>query len=99
MVALGGADVLGAGCSVAVGIGNRVVVVIGTWGVGGVVLVVAVADVVWVCGATTIESRDELLTTTSANTRPVTNRAAAPAAIHSQRGDFGGGGGGGGCCG
>ena len=80
---LGSADVLGVGRSVAVGIGSRVVVVIGTWGTGGAdfVVGVAVADVVCVGGAATVASLDELLTTTSANTSPVTSSAAAPAAI------------------
>jgi len=81
---------------VAVGIGSRVVVVIGTRGVVGEGRVVGelAADVVCGIGAATVESRDEPLTTTSASTNPVTSRAAAAAAIHNQRGVFGAGGGG-----
>jgi hypothetical protein len=79
-----------------VGIGSRVVVVIGTRGVVGEGLGELAADVVCGIGAATVESRDEPLTTTSASTNPVTSRAAAAATIHNQRGVFGAGGGGGG---
>jgi len=86
-----------------VGIGSRVVVVIGTRGVVGAGVVgegrvvgELAADVVCGIGAATVESRDEPLTTTSASTNPVTSRAAAAATIHNHRGVFGDGGGGGG---
>jgi hypothetical protein len=70
---------------VLVGSGVRVVVGVGLF---------VVLDV---CGgATTVDSRELLLTITNASTRPATSSTAAVAAIHSQRGDFGGRGGGGG---
>ena len=92
---LGSAEVVVPGRSVAEGIGSRVVVVIGT---RGVVVADALGDAGVVCGdgATTVESLEELLTITKANTSPDTSSTAAAAAIHNQRGDFGGGGGGGG---
>ncbi|MEI6254323.1 MAG: hypothetical protein WCP30_16120 [Mycobacteriaceae bacterium] len=71
---------------VVVGAGVRVVVVEG---------LLVVLGAVW-GGATTVDSRELLLTITKANTRPATRSTAAMAAIHNQRGDFGGCGGGGG---
>ena len=84
---------VGSGRVVVVGSGTRVVVK-----GGGIRVVVrrGVVDVVPGSGATTLDSLDELLTITRANTSPDTTRTAAPAAIQSQRGDLGGSGGGGG---
>src|SRR5215212_4552071 len=81
-------------------LGGVVVVGVGTGTIGGrgrsVVVVDGVRDVVDVGsgiggGATTV-SCFELLTTTSAITRPTTSSTASAATSHSQRGDFDSGG-------
>lgn len=77
-----------------VGSGDSVVV--------GAEVVALGADVVSVSGgsgATTVDSRAELITITNAITRPMTRSTATAAAIHNHFGDFGGCGGGGGSLG